>query len=134
MTKGLACASCHDLRMLSRNNLEPLSCRCGNVTGWWLDGPRGVARYTATNRQTAFGVGFNNRFWLAALVAPERTSSTEWRQLHEDACEAPGYLFDKNRRNCWVVLFKPGTVGSVEWATNEELAALGMPPDIWNTV
>ena len=126
--KGVACARCIDIRLLPQRDLEPVSCRCGNVTGWWVNGGRGAARYAAKHRVDAYGVGLNNRFLTVALDAtrPPNWSDQDWRDLHEHACEAPGYLFDKGRRNCWLVLFKPGTVRDVEWASDEELAAVGL--------
>ncbi len=126
--KGLACGQCYTLRTLASGDMVPLSCDCANVTGWWLDGRAGVARYTAEVPAYAWGVGLNNRFFVAALSQLGDQPDSYWRELHDQACAAPGYLFDASRRNCWVILFKPGLVRDVEWATNEELAAVGLPP------
>ena len=127
--KGLACLKCVDLRALAQGNLMPVSCRCENVTAWWIDGQRGVARYTAKAPTYALGVGFNNRFLLPALESAMSSGivpDEEWRKLHDEATTAPGYLFDAARRDCWVVVFKPGTVRDVEWASDEERAAVGL--------
>lgn len=125
--KGLACAQCVDLRALPRNDLEPVTCRCGNVTAWWVDGKKGVAQYHARYQVDAFGVGFHNGFLMSALAPKAPGFGDEaWRRLHHVSCEAPGYLFDHSRRDCWVILFKPGTVSDVSWATEEELAAVGI--------
>jgi hypothetical protein len=127
--KGLACGKCWDIRALSQENLEPVFCRCGNTGGWWLDGRNGVARYTADATAYAWGVGFNNSFLrIIAESFGDMGTDEEWRMLHDVATEAPSYLFDKSRRSCWVILFKPGKVASVEWATNEERAAVGLEP------
>ncbi len=124
--KGLACAKCYTLRTFPRTDLKAVCCDCGNVVGWWLNGQDGTARYSALDHDTAYGVGFNNHFLTAAFgrgeVAP--FDDPAWRGLHEQAAQAPGYLFDASRRNCWVVFFKPGTALGVEWATDEERNAV----------
>lgn len=127
--KGLFCAECVTLRTLHRGNLAPVACDCGNVTGWWLDGSRGVARYTADRPAYAYGVGLNNHLIEAVIgTYGSPMADEQWRELHGEATTAPGYLFDQSRRGCWVILFKPGTVRDVEWATNEEREAAGLPP------
>lgn len=128
MTKGIACARCHDLRLFGQRDLEVTTCRCGNTSGWWLDGRKGIARYTAEAPYYAFGLGVNNRFFQQAFQQDETTSDEDWRRLHEESCVAPGYLFDKSRRNCWVLIFKPDKVVGVSWATDEERATVGLPP------
>ena len=107
--------------MLPRRAAEPISCRCGNVVAWWTNGRRGEALYHARHQVDAFGVGFNNGFWLPAIDASQRPRTPGgWRELHEASCRAPGYMFDESARNCWVVLFKPGTVSGVDWADDEQ--------------
>lgn len=122
--KGLACASCTDLRALPQEDLIPVSCRCGNVTAWWIDGRRGVARFHARDRQHAFGLGLCNTYLLGALSQPmEGQPNEEWRQLHADATDAPGYLFDQSNRGCWALLFRPGQSSDTAWATPQEWGA-----------
>lgn len=125
--KGLACGSCMDLRALPQGNLNPVSCRCGNVTAWWTDGKRGIARFVARSKQYAFGLGLNNTYLLGALSQPmESRPNDEWRKLHADACDAPGYLFDASNRGCWALIFRPGATSDTAWATDDEKAEAGV--------
>lgn len=125
--KGLACATCMDLRALPQGDLLPVSCRCGSVTAWWIDGSRGIARFHARDRSTAFGMGLNNTYLVGALTQPETSRpNDEWRKLHDDACECPGYLFDKTNRGCWALIFRPGQSNDTAWATDEEREAAGV--------
>lgn len=130
--KGLACGKCIDLRAFPRQDFQPITCSCGNVAGWWVDGKRGEARYHSPDRAFAFGVGFDNKFLIPALSPNERPSTDEgWRQLHDLTIDAPGYLFNRTRRASWVIVFKPGEASGVEWANPHELHAVGLgpPPD-----
>lgn len=123
--KGLACAECFDIRALPRDNLTPVSCACGNVTGWWLNGREGTARYTAKLPAYAWGVGFNNRFLIAVFEGYGAIPTAEkMREFHAAATDAPSTYFDKSRYDCWAILFKPGNAAGVEWATDEELEAV----------
>lgn len=134
--KGLACAKCFDIRALPRDNLTPVSCQCGNTTGWWLDGRQGTARYTAEAPYAAWGVGFNNRFLVAVFSGYGAIPDSEkMRACHDQATDAPGYYFDKSRYGCWAVLFKPGNATGVEWANDAERAAVGLAPyPIWHAL
>lgn len=127
--KGLFCAQCFDIRGLLSPDLTPVTCQCMNVTAWWLDGKRGVARYTAKVPAYAWGLGWNNQFLVGLHDRyGEMLSDPECRELHDKATDAPGYFFDKSRFGCWAIPFKPGMVRDVEWATNEERAAVGLEP------
>ena len=87
--KGLFCAECCTLRTLPRGNLTPVSCDCGNVTGSWLDGSRGSARFTAKRPAYAHGVGLNNLF-ISAVVDSFGMSRTDeqWRESVDDIASA----------------------------------------------
>jgi hypothetical protein len=112
--KGLLCSACVDFRALAPEG--SVSCRCGNVTAWWVDPVRGVAKFRAINRQMAFGIGFHNSFLIEATTVLRGLAMPEdWRQLHEKATDAPGYMFDKSRRDCWALIFKPGSTSDTSW-------------------
>lgn len=129
MSKGLFCAKCMDIRMLDGSDLSPVSCRCGNTIGWWLDGRRGIARYTADTPAYAWGLGFTNTMlrYVHDLYGNSPTPE-EWREAHDAATDSPGFFFDKSGHACWSIFFKPGKVRDVEWASNDERAAVGLPP------
>lgn len=126
--KGLVCGECMDLRALPQGALKPVSCRCENVTAWWIDPERGVARFHARGRRDfAFGMGLCNTYLLAALKqGPEGTSNEAWRALHDRATDTPGYLFDKSNRGCWALLFRVGSTSDTAWATYQELVDVGI--------
>lgn len=112
--KGLLCRECVDFKALPPTG--SVSCRCGNVTAWWTDPARGIAKFRARNQQSAFGMGFHNGFLLQGMEGLRGLAMPEdWRRLHDEATNAPGYMFDKSRRNCWVLIFKPGTTSDTSW-------------------
>lgn len=127
--KGIFCAECFDIKTLRPGNNEPVSCECGNTTGWWLDGSRGVARYTAKRPAYAWGMGFTNTVLTGVRdLYGSMPADEEWRDLFDKATTAPGYYFDKSKHGSWAIFFKPGRARDVEWASNEERAAVGLPP------
>jgi hypothetical protein len=127
--KGLTCAECGTLRTLAQQDLRPVSCDCGNVTGWWIDGARGVARYTAKKPALAYGVGLHSDVLrLVWNLYGTQVNDTEWRDLFDKATDAPNYLFDKSRHGQWVIFFRPERGGDVGWATDNERAAVGLDP------
>lgn len=110
--KGLACARCMDLRALPATDL---------MQAWWVDGRRGIARFHASDQSTAFALGLCNTYLVAAMTLPhDKMTNVAWRNLHDDAIDADGYLFDKSNRACWALLFRPGTSSDTAWATPQE--------------
>ena len=126
--KGLVCGDCMTLRTLPSGDLKPVSCDCGKVTAWWIDGQRGIARFHCRgDREFALGLGLNNRYLLGALRQPMTPMpNDEWRAMHDKAITAPGYLFDATNRACWALLFRPGQTNDTAWATDEEKEAAGV--------
>lgn len=127
--KGLFCAQCACLRTLANGNFKPVSCDCGNVYGWWLDGQKGVARYTANAPAYAWGVGLNSSVIVGVISQyGENRSTDEWRDLLNAGTDAPGYLFDKSMHDSWVIFFRPNKGGDVNWATDEDRRRVGLTP------
>lgn len=119
MTKALLCGKCLDMRMLGQGAYNVRSCECGNVSAWWTDPRTGTAEFYAKDRVLAFGIGMNNRLLqpaLKRLADHDRIDDATFRTFHDLAVDAPDYLFDKSRMNCWTILFKPGQVDGVTWA------------------
>jgi hypothetical protein len=122
MTKALHCGMCGTVRTFRRDS-GLTNCDCGELVGWWVDAAKGVARlYALTPEARLLGriVGINNRFLTAAS---RLATDAEHRQMHDHVTIAPGYLFDKSRRNCWVVLIAPGESNDTKWASRDEMEA-----------
>lgn len=112
--KGLLCAECVDFRAIAPSGVA--RCRCGNVEAWWVDPQRGVARFWARNRETAYGLGVHNHFLQGAIAMRGKGLNAEWRDLHDNATASPGYLFDASNRACWALIFKPGLTSDTSFA------------------
>jgi hypothetical protein len=112
--KGLICYACMDFRALSPKG--PVTCECGNLTGWWEDPSRGIAVYFAYDRNVAYGMGVHNGYLTGAHRLHGMAMDQDWRDLHEQCTDAPNYLFDQSRRGCWALIFKPGLTNDTSWA------------------
>lgn len=121
--KGLFCGKCFTIRSLPRRDLEEVSCECGNIVAWWLDGAKGLARYHAEDRSQAYMIGWNNDYLVGVVEQQMHHTDALARQLHERATTAPGYHFDKSRKGCWSIILTPGMSSDTAWATPQELAA-----------
>lgn len=119
--KGLFCGECFTIRTLPRTDGSPVHCDCGNVTGWWLDGRRGIARFAAARKEHVFFVGFHNHFLTGAVDGLTGTDHS-FRELHEAVTDSPNHHFDKSRKGCWAIILKPGLSSDTAWATPEEYA------------
>lgn len=115
--KGLACGRCGDFRALHRYGWT--DCSCGNVRGRWTDPVRGIAEYDSQNRETAWGIGMNNDFYVPAIQG-KTAMYEDARALHDKATHAPHHIFDKSRASCWAVIFKPGSTNDTSWYQPKE--------------
>lgn len=110
--KAIVCGKCADIRALRSSG--PVTCECGNVTGWWIDPNRGIARVYATDRSLAKIMGVHNGLVRAAFSAYD-FSAQRWQDIHKALCEvADGFLFKD--RNCPVVIVAIGMSNDVTWA------------------
>jgi hypothetical protein len=114
--KAILCGWCSDFRALRPKG--PVSCSCGNVTGWWTDSKKGIAKVYAREREFARIIGIDNYFLIKAFPDDKRyPSDEEWRQTSQVITElAEGYLFHKDKRNCPVVIIGIGQSNDVTWA------------------
>lgn len=101
------CGSCGDFRALSPDRGEWVTCRCGNLSGHWVDGERGIAEFKARDRPKAFVLGLNNHLLMPALRG-QLGMFQDFREAHERATDAPNHVFDKSRCGCWAVIFAIG--------------------------
>jgi hypothetical protein len=113
--KVLFCGICGDIRAFSTTHTP---CKCGNMSARWADPNTGTYRVRAKVKQRARIIGMNNSFLHGSLNLGRETppnTSEKWRLMHESACDAPGYIFDKSIRNCWACIIKPGDTNDGTW-------------------
>lgn len=118
MTKAIVCGVCAEVVGPTRQWQTDRSwrwCSCGHSAVRWRDGDRGLLEVVALHGPDDIRVlGLNNGFIEYAFKHPVRDAEA-WRTLHRLQAEmvGPGYLFHKDRRNCWALLVKPGESSDV---------------------
>jgi hypothetical protein len=119
--KAILCSGCLDIRALEPTG-KPTTCRCGNITAWWVSPAAGTVKVSAIDRSKAFILGMNNTFLTGAIegFSTEHIKAVggKWaamRKLHDQATNAPGYVFGPEFCNCWACIFKVGETGDVTW-------------------
>lgn len=120
--KLLFCGKCFDIKAFST---EFTPCKCGNLEVRWVDPERGTFEAKAKVKQRARIIGMNNSFLYQAFNLPQigiqiPGSDEGWRQAHDRATNAPGYLFDKKHRACWAGIFQIGQTADGKWAAGHE--------------
>jgi hypothetical protein len=95
------------------------SCECGNVVARWEDAVAGTMAAAARQPHLVRGLGLNNSLLTSALTSRGQMWE-EYRNWHEVATSAPGYIFDKSRAACWAVVFRIGTTSDSRWVAGEE--------------
>jgi hypothetical protein len=74
-----------------------------------------------------FGLGLNNQLLLRAITADGQMWQ-DYRDWHELATDAPGYVFDKAKAGCWAVVFRVGSTSDTRWADEAEyMDCFGVP-------
>ncbi len=97
------------------------SCSCGNVRVRWLDPQAGTVVVAAKNRETVRLLGLSNSYLIPAIDLNGMSLTWErYRELHDEATNSPGYLFDKEKVACWAAVVKIGRSNDVRWATEAE--------------
>lgn len=95
-------------------------CQCGGTGARWEDPEAGkliiASRDGSTDR--VLGLGLNNQLLIRAVT--QRISWPSYREWHEIATDASGYIFDSSKAGCWAVVFPIGTTSDVRWATPQE--------------
>lgn len=119
--KALVCTICVDIRALDPSGAWTV-CRCGNAEARWLDPNMGTVRVKAKDQTRVRILGLNNEFLVAAVKGPTHLEMVSaggqwewWRKLHEKACDAKGYVFDKDKRGCWACLVKVNETNDITW-------------------
>lgn len=112
--KAIICGICADVRAL--RDSSPVTCECGNVTGWWVDAARGTAKVFARERDKAKIMGIMNMLVVAAFRTYDYAPA-KWRELHDEmTASAKGYVFHREQRNCPVAIIGVGNSADVSWA------------------
>lgn len=94
-------------------------CQCGATGAKWDDPEAGKLAVAARNRGRVLGLGLNNQLLLRAVTAPGQAWE-DYRNWHDIATDAPGYVFDKSRAGCWAVVFRIGSTGDTRFVEGAE--------------
>lgn len=124
--KALACGSCGDIQALQE---EWRACVCGKTEARWVDARKGTAEFKDPgphDRRYCFLLGLNNHLLVPALRG-ELAMFQDFRAAHERATHAPGYIFDREKADCWAVVVRVGQTSDVTWAGPAEAEP---PPDL----
>lgn len=117
--KGLMCGVCGDFRALDPTPGKWVACRCGQLSGHWVDPVRGIAEFDARDRSRSFVLGLNNHLLTPALRG-ELAMHQDFREAHERATAAPNHVFDKSRCGCWAVVFGIGLTNDTSFVPTVE--------------
>jgi len=115
--KAIVCAEHGDLHIFTFGT-EWTTCVCGNVKVKWVDPDAGTVVVAARSKERVRLLCLNNRYLAAALL--NKPDFTALRGLHDAATQAPGFIFDKEKANCWAVVTEVGRTSDVRWATVDE--------------
>lgn len=129
--KLVVCFECSDY--FSPGIDEPKACKCGYTCAVWDDPAAGKLRVSSRLESGHLRiVGLMNGLLLAS-AAPKAMSDEQWRTTVEGMLDAPGYLFDRSRRNCPVVMLRvgesndvvydPDLIKKIPWLVEDRLAA-----------
>lgn len=119
--KLLFCGYCTDIRSLDPSGAWT-TCRCGNTEARWLDPNAGTVKVRARHREHARIIGVNNSFLIKGykgFTHEEMVAAggqwEAWRKLHDQATDAPGYIFDKSKRACWACIVQVNETNDITW-------------------
>lgn len=94
-------------------------CSCGSTKAKWINPDAGTVVVASKDRSKVKLLGMNNAYLIPACTQGYLTWS-EYQLLHENAVDAPGYLFNKDKVCCWAAIVDIGRSNDVRWATDEE--------------
>lgn len=111
--KLVFCLKCCDIRSPNKDESYTV-CNCGNVIFRWSDPERGILKLKARDRNLVRVIGLNNQMLLADINV--KFNDDGWKEIHQKSCEeSTGYLFHKDKRNCWAVVIRVGQSSDVMW-------------------
>lgn len=115
--KALFHTACGAIRSPAANGAWTY-CECTRAAIRWTDPSGGIAQAWCAlpdERDAVRIIGFNN---MMLTTTPLDVSDEKWRRRHElnGILAEERYLFSKEHRDCWAVLFRVGDTGDVTWA------------------
>lgn len=122
--KALICVTCSDVLAPYnfRNGNKWRVCQCGCSAVRWRDTLAGHLEVSNVESPRSVRVmGMHNGFLMDAVHAHIGDHEAH-KRAHNDAINAPGYLFDRTRRECWACIFRPGETNDVffvDWNEKE---------------
>ena len=94
-------------------------CQCGATGAKWDDPEAGKLAVAARNRGAVVGLGLSNALLRPALMLPGQMWE-DYRNWHDIATDAPGYVFDKAKAGCWAVVFRIGSTSDTRFVEGAE--------------
>lgn len=96
-------------------------CQCGATGAKWEDPEAGklLVACRVPWRDKVFGLGLNNQLLLRAIMAGGQMWE-DYRDWHDIATDAPGYVFDKAKAGCWAVVFRIGSTSDTRFVEGAE--------------
>ncbi len=120
--KAVICTSSGDLHIHTPGTVRWEICQCGHTGARWEDPNAGkLIVAVRSDRDKVRGLGLNNQLLLPAAVTSRGQVWETYREWHDKATDAPGYVFDKARAGCWAVVFLVGSTSDTRWATEAEI-------------
>lgn len=86
----------------------------------WADELTGTVEVLAQNKSAVRFIGLHNKV-LAATILTDIVSNDAWQELHDVATNAPGYVFDKSRRNCWAAVLRMAETSDINFHPDQIL-------------
>lgn len=120
--KGIFCAKCMTIRSLNQENFNQVRCECGNFSGWWTDGSKGIAKFQANDDDSAFVIEWSN-VYLVGVTQNRFKDMAGLRELHTMATDPHNNTFNvqdeygvskilldfhRDALNCWSFIQRPG--------------------------
>lgn len=117
--KAILCGKCMDIRALNREANNPVTCRCGNVKGWWTNPLTGTMKVQAVEKEYAKVIGIHNDFITFAFEHNPLHldwGNHQWKEHTAAICEtAKGYIFHESLRNCPVAIIGIGVTKDISF-------------------
>jgi len=124
MTKAVICVPCGQIvgpisRWEENRDWNWCADPCHHTGVRWRDGYKGLLEVTSFHGALDLRViGLHNGFLQSVTSIP--MTHAGHRGEHERATHAPGYLFDRSKRDCWAVVVRVGESNDVFFIPYEE--------------